>query len=188
LFRIYTQRLGVVLERERHELDAIGDVIRNVPKRPVAYCRRNVDATRRALAPDDASSGDDAHVCDIGETNHRSAIRLRLPLVTEPAGCLRNTYHRCSCALQLAGAWDRLLLTLDCEVAHVIDAVARFRATPNHHVENFLVLEQRTDRNAADYRRGGPAHITRFQAVLGRAIDIHLDLDRRLFNLQLNLR
>src|SRR5262249_49080193 len=59
---------------------------------------------------------------------------------------------------------------------------------PDHDVENFLVLEQRTDGNAADYRRGGPADVAGFQAVLRRAIDIHLDLDRRLFDLQLDLR
>src|SRR5262245_59076530 len=142
----------MVLEWERYLLDALGDVLRHIPKTPLVHFRRNVDAARGTLAPDDASGRHDADVCDLNQRNLRPA------------------------------------LAVDHQVPHIIDVAAHLWAAPDHHVEDFLLLEQRTDGNAADDRRGGPADVARFQAVAGRAIDIHLDLDRWLFDLQLHLR
>ena len=74
-------------------------------------------------------------------------------------------------------------LAVDHQIPHVIDVVAQFRAPPDNHVENLLVLEQRADGDAADHRGGRPADVARLQAVTGRAIDIHLDFDRGFFDL-----
>ena len=129
LFLVFAEHLGTVLERECDLLDAPGDIIRHITKRPLVHFRGNIDTTRGPLSLDDAGGRRDADVRNLSQANLGPA------------------------------------LAVDHQIPHVIDVVAQLRAPPDNHVENLLVLEQRTDGDAADHRGGRPADVARLQAV-----------------------
>ena len=62
------------------------------------------------------------------------------------------------------------------------------RVAPDHDVEHLLLLEQAAHGDAADQRRRGTTHVTWLEAMVPGLLEIHLDLDRLLLVLLLDLR
>ena len=91
-------------------------------------------------------------------------------------------------ACDIGEAYLRAGLGVDQQVLDIVEASADGPASPDHHVEHLLLLEQAAHRDAADQRRRGAAHIARLQAVGPGLLQINLDIDRLLLVLLLDLR